>query len=117
MIKEPTVAEETGLFTSPQPSTMLTGCSASTWEPMSHSKESRARSSPALTLPAALGAAVLHGKWSQPWAQARALGFLASVSAKGSIKRVLILILGPASLSQLLSITLPSRAEEDEPQQ
>lgn len=32
------------------------------------------------------------------WAQARALGFLASASVKGSIKRVLILMLGPASL-------------------
>lgn len=57
-------------------------------------KELRARSSPALTPPAAPGAALLDGTG----AQARALGFWASVSVKVNIKRVLIPILGPASL-------------------
>lgn len=42
------------------------------------------------------------------WAQARALGFLASVSDRVSIKRILILLLGPASNS---SVTEPSKPE------
>lgn len=48
------------------------------------------------------------------WAQARALGFLASVSDRVSIKRILILLLGPASNS---SVTKPSKPEKDETQE
>ena len=48
------------------------------------------------------------------WAQARALGFLASVSGRVSIKRVTILLLGPATKP---SVTEPSKPEKDETQE
>lgn len=50
------------------------------------------------------------------WAQARALGFSASDSGRVGIKRVLILLLGPASKSSETELSKPEKDETQEQQ-